>query len=414
MKAVGVHVFAGGFTMGMKAAGFEIPAQVEIHNFGRETVESLGVPFVNEPHWEAWSDHREMWDGCRMCYGNPRCTGFSSMTGGMDKTAHGPDATCTVDIHDVCKFGVQQGFDLVAWESVQQAYTTGRPLLNRLIRDYFEPENYRVAHVFITASSFGNAQKRKRYFFVAYRGGNFNVEAPPLPARQKYVGDVLGDPYLAGRTTRPYKMSRKEADHDPDCYTTLDADSAALLPHLPERCDVNKFAREQADRLREISPHLWGKWEERQSDKPFSMHCIRRLKWDRSCPTIASSGRNFVHPREDRPLTIRELAYMMGWPKDVTPLGCNPVAQIAKGICPEVGQWLGEQCRMFLDGHWGREDWETRYDHHTDEWVGHDHTGSAEPPLEKVIHLGNYVPYDPNTDGDPDAVRSEEQCGVGE
>ena len=76
----------------------------------------------------------------------------------------------------------------------------------------------------------------------------------------------------------------------------------------------------------------------------------------------------------------------MGW--DMAPVGKNPIAEIAKGVVPAVGQWLAEQAELYLDDAWGDEDWESRYDNREGEWVGRDTTGE----LEKTFILTEYVP----------------------
>ena len=122
---------------------------------------------------------------------------------------------------------------------------------------------------------------------------------------------------------------------------------------------------------------------------PFSCHCVRRIAWDMQCPTIHGSAGRFLHPSEDRPLTVREMSLLMGWPDGMTPRGYNPVGQIAKGVCPEVGVWLAEQVQLYLDDEWGDEDYESSYDDLAGQWVGR----RCDPgQTEKVFDLTKYAP----------------------
>lgn len=51
-------------------------------------------------------------------------------------------------------------------------------------------------------------------------------------------------------------------------------------------------------------------------DKTFGS-TYRRLSPDKVCPTVTRSGyRDFIHPTEDRMLTVRELATLQSFPKN--------------------------------------------------------------------------------------------------
>jgi hypothetical protein len=131
---------------------------------------------------------------------------------------------------------------------------------------------------------------------------------------------------------------------------------------------------------------------------PFSMHCMSRTWWTKNFPTIHSSACRFLHPSLHRPVTIGELSKIMGW-GDVIPAGRMPVAQIAKGVVPDAGQWLAQQAKDFLDNRWsGNEDWESSYDSRSNNWVGHDTHGAA----EKVFDMTEYFSRDLNFERFPD------------
>ena len=46
----------------------------------------------------------------------------------------------------------------------------------------------------------------------------------------------------------------------------------------------------------------------------------------------------------------------MGW--SVCPVGNSPVAQMAKGIIPCIGEWIANAAKQCLQSHWGTDDWE--------------------------------------------------------
>ena len=385
-KGVGVHCFAGGFTMGMKMVT-PIVGQLEIHDFGRQTCEAHKTKFMNADTWQEWNQYKSTWEGCSFCYGNPRCTSFSSYSSGSNSTVRGPYAKPTRDIWDLCEFGMHAGFDLIAFESVQQAYTVGRPLLNILRDELFVPKHYRIAHLFVNTAAEGNAQKRRRYFFVAYRDNkNFNVMCPNLPKYRVTVGDVL-KPLLNRKTTEDKIW---KADHyTADTYMRFNDREKAMIPLLQQGESYHCVARKRPEELEKASPYHYEKWICRTSEVPFSLHAPTRLKWNGHCPTIASNFSNNIHPTLNRPVTVREVATLMGWPKDFIPVGDQPIPQIGKGVVPATGAWIGEQIKLYLSNEWGNEDFSSSYNHHTGQWVGENHT---DKPIEKVFNMTNYLP----------------------
>jgi len=372
MKALGIHVFAGGFTLGVKKV-FPVVCQLETHGFGRESCEEVAdVPFVNDPNanWPAYD--------VDFIYGNPRCTAFSTMTSGYDENTHGAFAKQTIDIHQFCEYAVQHS-QIAVWESVQQAFTTGRPLLDYLRDEIFVPAGFRVAHVLLNAASFGNSQNRKRYFFVAYRRGrNFNIQPPEISPYYSTLYDAIWP--LRNRETN--RANTAKEPYNFDTHHDLGADNYHCLPNLANGWSLNHMAKHRLEMMPERFQLLWNT---RASDMPFSLHCPRRLQWMRPAPTLHGSCDKFVHPDYDRGLTVGEAATIMGW-EGLYPRGPRPFAQLAKGVAPAAGEWLAQQALLYLQDAWADEDWESSYCHQSGRWEGRDTHGEN----EKVFNLTRY------------------------
>lgn len=365
---------------------FEVLGQLEIHGLGRETVErGLKLPWHQAARWEDWPELE-----ADFLYGNPRCTGFSCINGSCGKAARGPWAPQTKDIHDFMSYGVRGKFPVMCWESVQQAWTTGRPLLTKIAEEVCRPNGYRVAHVFLNAASFGNAQQRRRYFFVAYRNDlKFNVVAPKLPDSQVTVREVLNR--LEPRDVFPVPLNKKTRDFPADGFVSCPADQQSVLEALPQGMCLNGFAHNYPDELEKLSPRLFQKYIARTSEIPFSLHCLMRLNEDSYMPVLAGNCHRHVHPTLPRSITLREASKLMGWRDGIVPLGPDPFAQLGKGICPEVGEWLAEQVVACLDG--SRDyDHHLSYNPHDGIWEGGDSTGLH----EKVLNLSHYAPSKPS------------------
>lgn len=375
--AVGIHVFAGGFTLGVQKE-FNVECQLEAHGpFGERTAREIaGVDWLNRPAGD-WP-HVD----AQFAFGNPRCTGFSTITAGYGEDAHGAWSKPTADIHQLCEYAVGR-YDAIIWESVQGAMKTGRPLLDYLRDDIFKPKHYRIAHILLNGAAFGNSQQRKRYFFVAYRDDkNFNIVPPDISPYYNVNYDAIWDMrHVKGNP-------RKTNDGDgwaADDYLKLTDNETLCVPHLPNGWCLNTMGRYMRDRLPDKFKFMW---DARLSDMPFSMHCIHRMNWLRPTPTLHSSCGRFIHPSRDRPITAGEMSAIMGW-GDKIPLGNNPAAELAKGIVPQAGTWLAQQVVRYLDNYWGDEDWESSFNPMASTWEGRDTTGE----LEKVFDLTKYVGY---------------------
>jgi site-specific DNA-cytosine methylase len=368
MRALGIHTFAGGFSYGVQQI-MDVKTHLEVHGFGLETAKKMcNVEIHNSPA-EDWPDV-----AAEFAFGNPRCTGFSTITSGYSAVIHGPFSNATRDIIEFCNYCTDK-FPIFTFESVQQAYSTGRPLLNKLV-EQVSAAGYRVAHLFVNSGSFGNAQHRKRYFFVAYdKSKNFNIEPPTLPSHRVTLFDAIW-----------HLRHNKQDGTKFNSITKLTPEEQKVIEMMPNGWDLNTFAVYNSDILPE---RMKDTYLMRRSALPFSLHCPRRLVWTLNCPTIFSSAGRFIHPDQDRPLTLGEISTIMGWPEP--PHNENNgacIAEIAKGVCPCVGEWVATQAAHYLNDAWGSDDYESSYKHLTGEWIGKDCNGS----VEKVFNLTHYLP----------------------
>jgi len=315
-----------------------------------------------------------------LIYGNPRCTGFSCVTAGYSEHGHGPRARQCQDINDLMSYSLGHA-DVVCWESVQQAYTVGKPLLDEWT-EVAKGLGYRVAHVFVNAMTFGNCQNRRRYFYVAYPADKqFNVTVPDVSPFYNTLYDVIWKD--RNRETYPvHKKDFKLGNCDRDGYLDLGEEHRHYMDKLPTGWCANTMgafaSNELPDSMRDI-------WRFRTSDMPFSMHSPFRTAWMRPCPTLKSTSSTLIHPWHHRPLTVGELSDIMGW-DGIVPVGPVPIYQIAKGIAPIVGEWIANQVDACLSDQWNGEEWSTRFNMYTGQFEGEDSTGQ----LEKVIDITEY------------------------
>lgn len=379
MKALGIHVFAGGFTRGVQKV-FEVKNQLEVHNFALDTARSIGIEPINCTDFNEWPAPDK---DIVFAFGNPRCTGFSCVTGGCGADSHGPWSGQTRDIHEFSQYVVKHDIPIAVWESVTQAMTVGRELLDYLRDEIFVPNGYRIAHTLINAAAFDNAQQRLRYFFVAYkRPLQFNVEPMPMRSYLTSVYDVIHQ--YEKEEYNEAALYSKKGEYDGNSVVKLTPDERHCVPFLDTGWCINKLGRYAPDKL---PPLFQFKNRHKMSDMPFSMHCPRRIAYWVGCPVLHSGAARFIHPVLDRPLMVKELAALMGW--DFMPVGPMPHAQIAKGVVPAVGTWLAEQAKLCLEGYWGNENFSSCFNPRTGEFEGEYLDDSVH---EKTLDLKHYTP----------------------
>src|SRR5262245_18569320 len=185
--------FAGGFTLGMVQAGFELVGKRELPGgFGVANCEANRALLGDR--WRTEVGAAETWSrvDADVVFGNPPCSGFSVMT---DKRWRGVDAKVNACMWSFSNFVADVRPTVAVMESVRVAFTTGRSLMQDL-RANVEARTglrYNVHHVYQDALALGGAAKRPRYFFVLSQVP-FGVEYPRVyaPTLRDVIEDLEG------------------------------------------------------------------------------------------------------------------------------------------------------------------------------------------------------------------------------
>lgn len=318
--AVGAYIFAGGFTLGVQDH-FEILAHLEGSGYGVD---------VARKHWPnlpiyigraAWPVEDLRKRGVDFLYANPPCAIFSAMgirtTRGAEGWKTDPRLGCWLET-----FGLLEGLRPAVWalESVTQAYTTGRPLIDELTRRALLL-GYSVTHLLIDASWYGLPQRRKRFFLVCHRAARLSIRslnwAPPPT-----VGEVLAEVASPGEIV-PAGW--------PD---------ALVRETRPGEGVSSAWERMNPPETRTIGSR--GQTVGRPSFKD------QRLRLDRTMG--AYLGDAYLHPVEHRKIGISEAKALCGYPENFELLG--PVSGqgslLARAVMPPVGRWLADTASRTL------------------------------------------------------------------
>jgi DNA (cytosine-5)-methyltransferase 1 len=309
--AVGVHVFAGGHTVGVEQH-FEVLAHLENQQaYGARTfkVNRPWVPvYVGVQRWPL-DALREL--GVDYVYCNPPCAIVSvagrSLTNGRDSWRTDPRTNCIHECLTVLKRVQPRAFSI---ESVCQLFTRAQDLVEEMTVQAMDLD-YHVTHLFVNAKWHGVPQDRRRYFFVATRDRPLAPQplnyAPPSTVRE-----VLAESDAVGFHYRP------PTEH---LY-------AGLAPGQGVR---DAWERVNPPEVRVIGP-------QGVVGRPRMMEY--RLRLDQ--PMGAFIGDFFVHPTEPRRIGIEEAKRLCRFPDDWQ-FACNrggEFSELARGVMPPVAEWL--------------------------------------------------------------------------
>lgn len=366
LKAIGSHIFMGAMGLGFKDR-FTFKEQFEVFDLGRLTAEhNLGVTVkrrdIVEEDSSPWHDLVEDRE-CNVLFGNPRCTGFSLLTHGCG-AGHGANAHQTIDIRQFMNFSKFLDPDVIVFESVQQAGTTGAPLIKEMLERY--GEEYRLMEVYHNAAQFGSAQHRARVVFIFYKK---HLKVPVFEITEKHnkctdgkhytVIEELSKQDMWNTPVREYKdppfPDSKEEFVEGKDYTDDSTFKKILYQHHCSDFKWNKAYYGLFEELMEgesfnnlpdeafLKTKYLDLFHARMNGKSLSFHCPRKLWRDGASPVVFSSSWGYIHPEHLRPLSVRELCTLMGLPSDWLILGSNDAAsQVGKGLCGHVADWVGD------------------------------------------------------------------------
>lgn len=366
--------FAGGFTLGMRQAGFEIAGKRELPGgFGIPSCEAnrhlLGY------NWKAEMGEPNTWSpiSADVVHGNPPCSGFSVMT---TKNFRGANSPINKYMWAFVEYVAKVRPQIAVFESVALAFTRadGQDLMRQLHAhlEALTNEQWNLYHVRHNALSLGGSAMRRRYFWVVSRIP-FGVEIPRL-RRLPSLKDVIGDLQSLSLTmnTQPYRehaswwaQSRLSHSHSTDGHvhvnTPLSQRIKDLLAGVPwvEGEDIAIVARRYYEKY-QCLPDSWSATAEKVIRNNFNMGFTTPVRWDRNKAARVITGGSLysvVHPWIDRLITHREAARIMGFPDNwnVTPIKdlSGLPSTWGKGITVDCGRWIGAWIKEALDGNPG-------------------------------------------------------------
>lgn len=301
LKAIDIFCGSGGTTQGLKDAGFSVIAGVENDPLPVATFRA------NHKKVKVWKenicdlspqqllDHHRLRRGeLDLLAGCPPCQAFSSMRR-LNGKRRVYDRESKDLVFDYLRFVEGLHPKVILIENVPRLTEDYR--FNQ-VRKRLRKLGYVGEPAILNAAHFGVAQRRRRMVFIASRVGPIEYAKPVDEDQRLTVRDVIGDMPNPGK-------SGDELHDFPEIRSEKVARLIAMIPK-------DGGSRSVLGQEHQLQCH--------QKCEGFK-DVYGRMAWDDVSPTITggcvnpSKGR-FLHPEQNRSITLREAALLQSFPSD--------------------------------------------------------------------------------------------------
>ena len=332
VKAIDFCCGAGGLTKGLEQAGIKVVAGLDNTWEVKETYENnnreskfyltrLEDAEIGRMYKEA---NIESGDATIYAAGTP-CQPFSTLN-----TRKGEDRRANL-LLELGKIVEERPADYLIVENVPGLNGGRGKEIYEEFRKVLEKKGYKIQAEKLDAVNYGVPQRRKRFILVAYRHGN-----PCLPPGRKDIERTVKEA-IGGYPA----LEAGEQDG-----TILNHEARALADHhqrIVEAIPRNGGSRKDVEdttillRCHQRSPNA-------------HRDVFGRMSWEKPSPTLTARctdvycGR-FIHPEQNRGISLREAAALQSFPDDYEFLGksfLQKTKQIGNALPVELGKRLGE------------------------------------------------------------------------
>ncbi|MGV9001601.1 MAG: DNA cytosine methyltransferase [Candidatus Saccharimonadaceae bacterium] len=301
-KRTAIDLFsgAGGLTQGLKQAGFNVVGAVENTKTYAESY-ALNHPKTNLKHIDitqlnptAYAEELGLKPGeLDLLAGCPPCQGYSTI--GTRNRGQRNDPRNEL-IYEVLRFAIAFQPKTIMMENVPALDKDER--LQKLVKE-LESIGYIIDHKVLKMSHYGVPQARRRMILLGSRMGNIEVVKQELDTdKMTTVRQAISFLRVVGTSGDPlHDMTEKRTDKIKKFISMVPKNGGS-------RTDLADEFQLECHKRTNGFKDVYG-----------------RMAWDKPSPTITggcispSKGR-FLHPEENRSITLREAALLQTFPKD--------------------------------------------------------------------------------------------------
>ena len=302
--AIDIFCGVGGLSLGLRRARFRVAAALDISPLATESyrMNFPRVPLICDDVRNVTGSEMLRVAGMRegeldLLAGCPPCQGFSVLRTKKRQSAVDDDRN---DLAlEFLRLVGQARPRLVLMENVPGL---ARDDLYRLVVSGLEALGYGVADSVFNSADFGTPQRRRRLVLVAASGDQPHLESGD--AKRLTVRDAIGGLVsTAGVSGDPLH------DHGERRTEGVRSIIASIPKDGGSRADLGASAQLECHRRAAARGDGWGR------------DSYGRMAWDSLAPTITGGCVNpakgrFLHPNEDRAITLREALLLQGFPPD--------------------------------------------------------------------------------------------------
>ena len=347
-RVIDLFAGAGGLTLGFTdrrfCGGFESVWSLDIDQAAVATHRKNFGPHADCGDIEEWIASGKPIPEADVVIGGPPCQGFSLLNKRRDGDSR---RALWLPFLDVVERSNASAFVI---ENVAELRSSPEYLA---IEKHAKKLGFIVVSDILVAADYGAPQTRRRTVIVGYKRGTAAPSFPPLrthaaPAVKsnlppwKTVWDAIADlPEPVGTAIRSVRAPLDL--HFGRNPTEKSLQRYRAVPPGGNRFDLQRNAPE-------ITPDCWVRKTSGGTD------LFGRLWWDRPSVTIRTEffkpekGR-YLHPDQDRPITHREAARLMGFPDDFKFVGTKIeiARQIGNAVPPPLAGAIAGVVRQLLD-----------------------------------------------------------------
>lgn len=333
---------AGGLSLGFKLAGFQI---VGSYDNWQAAVDTYRANFDEPAHLTPITRDLDLPEAA-VIIGGPPCQGFSSA--GMRRSSDDRNTLVGEFAHLVAR---RRPIAFV-FENVEGFLTGARGHWLLELLDPLIDAGYRIHVRKVNAANYGVPQHRKRVICIGGLGWDPSFAEPTHAAfgapgahlvvnhrlpKTPTLGDALRELPAPSSSTHP-----QFPDHISFALRDDDMRRAQLLKPGQRMRDLPEDLWHRSYRKRAFRRVMDGTPTERRGGAPSG---IRRLRMDQPSKAITGGALNeFVHPSENRPLTIRECATLQTFPLNFQFVGTKSekMQLIGNAVPPKLARVIGE------------------------------------------------------------------------
>nr|MDO8109207.1 DNA cytosine methyltransferase [Candidatus Sigynarchaeota archaeon] len=348
----------GGFSIGFKEAGFIPLGGIDLDKLACESYRlNISQNVMQADITDVFGFDFLKFIGQRpdFVFASPPCEGFSDANanriGDYWDRLYNPPGSLTIEAIDwICDLDPKIGFIIENVPAISQGP------LKAYITDELQRIGYDTVYFnVIRAEKVGSGSKRPRVFI-----SNMKFDEPwdiPIynrfnPKKERVNADEISD--ANPEEQQELEPGIEDDDEDGTEHLVSALDVIADLPDPTSIHDIpdHEFAGVPEDKLKEISKLRWKNSLVKfvGSDGKMKATWIRVFPFD-PAPIVMGKS-TFIHPFENRQLTIREYARLQGFPDSFKFAGnyTEKRNQIGEAVSPLVSRFLARSIQDRIDG----------------------------------------------------------------